>query len=61
MTSDVPGAFVFLNRDYVGVTPLDTSEVAPGSYHLKVSAEGVGSVDRPLEIGRRVRPTSPSR
>lgn len=50
VTSDVPGAFVFLDCHYVGVTPLDTSDVSPGSYHLKVSAEGIGSVDRPLEV-----------
>lgn len=50
ITSDVKGAFVFLDRKYVGVTPLDTTDVAPGSYQLKVSAEGVGSVDQPLDV-----------
>jgi hypothetical protein len=50
VTSDVPGAFVFLDRKYVGVTPLDTGEVTPGTYQLKVSAEGVGSVDQPLDV-----------
>jgi hypothetical protein len=50
VTSDVAGAFVFLDRKYVGVTPLDTTEVTPGTYQLKVSAEGVGSVDQPLDV-----------
>jgi hypothetical protein len=50
VASDVAGAFVFLDRKYIGVTPLDTTEVGPGSYHLKVSAEGVGSVDQVLEV-----------
>jgi hypothetical protein len=50
ITSDVSGAFVFLDRNYIGVTPLDTTAVGPGSYQLKVSAEGVGSVDQPLEV-----------
>ena len=50
VTSDVPGAFVFLDRRYVGVTPLDTTDVSAGTYQLKVSAEGVGSVDRSLDV-----------
>jgi hypothetical protein len=50
IASDVAGAFVFLDRKYIGVTPLDTTDVGAGRYHLKVSAEGVGSVDQPLEV-----------
>ena len=40
VTSDVAGVFVFLDRKYLGKTPLDTSDVEPGSHHLEVSAEG---------------------
>jgi hypothetical protein len=38
--SDVQGAMVFLDRNYLGTTPLSTSEVTPGSHTLNVSAEG---------------------
>jgi hypothetical protein len=38
--SDVPGAMVFVDRQYVGNTPVTTTEVTPGSHTLNVSAEG---------------------
>jgi hypothetical protein len=38
--SDVPGATVFLDRNYVGTTPVDIKEVSPGEHQLTVSADG---------------------
>lgn len=38
--SDVPGATVFLDRNYVGTTPVDIKEVKPGEHQLTVSADG---------------------
>jgi hypothetical protein len=50
VTSDVSGAFVFLDRKYLGTTPLDTTEVASGSHQLKVTAQGYDGVDRSVKI-----------
>ena len=38
--SDVPGATVFLDRNYVGTTPVDIKDVSPGEHQLTVSADG---------------------
>ena len=38
--ADVPGANVFLDRKFLGTTPVETSEFAPGPHRLNVSAEG---------------------
>ena len=37
--SDVPGAMVFLNRKYLGTTPLVSREVTPGSHQLNVQVD----------------------
>jgi hypothetical protein len=38
--SDVPGAQVFLDRQFVGTTPVTAKDVSPGSHQLNVSAPG---------------------
>jgi len=38
--ADVPGANVFLDRKFLGTTPVETREFAPGPHRLNVSAEG---------------------
>jgi PEGA domain-containing protein len=48
--SDVPGASVFLDRKFLGTTPLTTSGVEPGSHRLNVSAAGFEGYAEPLEI-----------
>ena len=48
--SDVPGASVFLDRRFLGTTPLATSDVEPGSHRLNVSAEGYEGYAEPLEL-----------
>jgi hypothetical protein len=48
--SDVPGASVFLNRKYLGTTPLKTTDVTAGTGQLNVSAEGHDGVARTVDI-----------
>lgn len=48
--SDVPGAFVFVDRRYVGETPLETRDVTPGPHHINVSAEGYDGVAQTVDI-----------
>jgi len=40
VASDVPGASVFLDREYVGTTPVTLRGLAPGSKQLNVTATG---------------------
>jgi len=48
--ADVPGAQVFIDRRFVGETPLTTSEVDPGSHTLNISAKGYDSVARSITV-----------
>jgi hypothetical protein len=50
VTSDVDGAMVFLNRKYLGTTPLVSRDVTPGTYQLNVQVEGVEPEVRTIEI-----------
>lgn len=55
--ADVPGASVFLDRRYLGTTPLETSDFTPGSHRLNVSAEGHDGYAETIDIpagGREV-------
>jgi hypothetical protein len=48
--ADVPGASVFLDRKYIGTTPVETSAFEPGSYRLNVSAEGYEMYGEAVEL-----------
>jgi len=48
--SDVPGASVFVDRRYLGTTPLKTTDVTPGTHQVNVSAEGQEGVARTVDI-----------
>lgn len=48
--SDVAGASVFVDRVYIGQTPVTTTSVAPGSHQLNVSAEGQEGIVRTIEV-----------
>lgn len=48
--SDVPGAMVFLNRKYLGVTPLVSRDVTPGSHQLNVQVEGREPVVQTIDV-----------
>jgi hypothetical protein len=49
--ADVPGANVFLDRKFVGTTPVETREFEPGSHRLNVSAEGYEMHGETIELG----------
>jgi len=48
--SDVPGANVFLDRTFLGTTPVETREVTPGPHRLNVSAEGYEMYGETVEL-----------
>jgi hypothetical protein len=48
--SDVPGASVFVDRKYVGTTPVRTTEVAGGQHQLNVSADGQDGVVQTIDV-----------
>jgi hypothetical protein len=49
--SDVAGASVFIDRKFVGTTPLRTTEVAAGSHQLNASVTGEDGLAQAIEIG----------
>jgi len=50
VSSDVEGAHVFVDRQYVGNTPLETREVTPGRHQVNVSAEGYDGVSENVNV-----------
>jgi hypothetical protein len=48
--SDVPGASVFIDRNYVGTTPLRTTEVTAGSHQMNASVTGEEGLVQAIEI-----------
>ncbi len=48
--ADVPGANVFLDRKFLGTTPVEARDVAPGPHRLNVSAEGYEPYAESLEV-----------
>jgi hypothetical protein len=48
--SDVPGASVFVDRKFLGTTPLRTTEVAGGSHQLNASVTGEEGIAQIIEI-----------
>jgi hypothetical protein len=48
--SDVPGAMVFLDRNFIGNAPTTASNVTPGTHHLNVSAEGYDGYSDTIEV-----------
>jgi hypothetical protein len=49
--SDVPGASVFLDRKFLGTTPLDVDGLDPGQHRLNVSVEGYEGHAQSVAIG----------
>jgi hypothetical protein len=49
--SDVPGAAVFIDRKFLGNTPLEIDGLDPGSHQLRVSVEGYEGHAQAVEIG----------
>ena len=48
--SDVPGAQVFIDRRYIGTTPVTVENVTPGTHQLNVSAEEFDGIARTIEV-----------
>ena len=48
--SDVPGAQVFIDRQYVGVTPLTAPNVSPGTHQLNISAQGYSGIVQSVDV-----------
>jgi hypothetical protein len=48
--SDVPGAQVFIDRQFVGTAPVTAENVKPGTHQLNVSAEGFEGVARTIDV-----------
>ena len=50
VTSDVTGTQVFLNRRFLGNTPLDMANLEPGRHQLNISAQGYEGISRAIDI-----------
>jgi hypothetical protein len=55
ITSDVPGAQVFIDRKFIGVAPVTAEDVAPGSRQINVSAPGYDGVVESVDIAPGTR------
>jgi PEGA domain-containing protein len=50
LESDVPGASVFIDRQFVGNTPLTLNDLQPGSKRVQLTATGFDSVQKTIEL-----------
>jgi hypothetical protein len=50
IVSDIPGAQVFLDRQFIGATPVTANDVPPGSHQLNVSAQGYDNHVQTIEV-----------
>ena len=50
LVSDVPGASVFLDRQFVGNTPLTLDNLEPGSKRVQLTATGFDSIQRTIQL-----------
>lgn len=48
--SDVAGAQVFVDRQFIGAAPLTTTEVKPGTHQINVSAQGYDQFAQAIEL-----------
>ena len=58
IVSDVTGAQVFLNREFVGATPATASTLKPGSYQLNVAAPGFDNHVETIDVAAGEREIS---
>ena len=56
--TDVPGAQVFIDREFVGTAPLTAENIAPGTHQLNVSAQGYDGIAMPIEVTPGLREIS---
>jgi hypothetical protein len=50
LESDVPGASVFIDRQFVGNTPLTLDSLEPGSKRVQLTATGFDSIQRTIQL-----------
>lgn len=50
LETDVPGASVFIDRQFVGNTPLSLDKLEPGTKRIQVTATGFDSVQKTVEL-----------
>ena len=50
LETDVPGASVFIDRQFVGNTPLTLDKLQPGSKRLQLTATGFDSVQKSVDL-----------
>ena len=48
--SDIPGAQVFVDRQFIGAAPVTTTEVKPGTHQINVSAPGYDQYAQSIDI-----------
>ena len=48
--ADVPGAQVFIDRQFVGAVPVTVPNVAPGPHRLNVSAQGYEGIAESIDV-----------
>jgi hypothetical protein len=48
--SDVPGAQVFIDREFIGTTPVTAQNVKPGSHRLNVSVQGYEGIADTIDV-----------
>jgi hypothetical protein len=48
--TDVPGAQVFLDRQFVGAAPVTAENLKPGTHQLNVSAEGFEGIAQTIDV-----------
>ena len=48
--ADVPKAQVFIDRQFVGTTPLTADNVKPGTHQLNVTAEGFDGIAQTIDV-----------
>lgn len=58
LDTDVPGASVFVNREYVGTTPLRVDGIEPGSKQLRLSADGYEGIERTVDLAAGDNPVT---
>ena len=51
IVADVPGAAVFFDHNFVGRSPVEVRDVAPGAHRLNVSVQGREMYNETLETG----------
>jgi hypothetical protein len=50
LESDVPGASVFIDRQFVGNTPLSLDKLEPGTKRVQLTATGFDSVQKSIDL-----------